>query len=192
MKQASVLTSLVALAAVLVLFSALLSFANLWTGPRIAAYEENRAQQTIRLLRSMFPDATSFEKIGRTVFRDSVADYFCARKGDTTIGYAINAFGKGFQSTIHAIAAIAPDFTIKTVRLLYENESEDFGGQMHDEKFLAQFKGKRPGLLHVITEDEPADTNAIVAITMATISSRALAEDAVKKAVLFLKKELER
>lgn len=195
MKQPTVLSSFSALCVVLVFFGALLASANLWTGPRIAVYEEGRARQAIELLQSMFPGATAFEKIGTTVFRDSVADYFRAKKGDTTVGYAINAFSKGFQSTIHAIAAVAPDFTIKTVRLLYEDESEDFGGQMHDEEFLAQFEGKRPDLMHVITEDEeeePKDTNAVVAITAATISSRALTEGAVKKAVLFLKKELER
>jgi electron transport complex protein RnfG len=192
MKQPTVITSLITLAVVLVLFSALLSFANLWTGPRIAAYEANRAEQAAELIQSLFPGATSVEKMGVTVFRDSTADYFRVKKGDTTIGYAVNAFGKGFQSTIHAIAAVAPDFSITTVTLLYEGESEDFGGELHDEKFLAQFKGKRPDRLRVITEDEPADTNAIVALTGATISSRALAEDAVKKAVLFLKKELVR
>jgi electron transport complex protein RnfG len=192
MKQPTVITSLLTFTVVLVLFSALLTFANRWTGPRIAAYEEQRAQEIEQLLQSIFTDATSFKKIGSTAFHDSTADYFCVKNGDTTVGYAIHAFGKGFQSTIHAIASVDPDFTLKEVSLLYEGETEELGGQLKDEEFLVQFKGKRPDLLRVITEDEPEDTNAIVAITGATISSRALTENAVRKAVLFLKKQVGR
>jgi electron transport complex protein RnfG len=189
MKQPTVLTSLFTFTVALVLFSSLLTFANRWTGPRIAAYEAYRARQVEQLLLSLFPGATSIKKIGSTAFHDSTSDYFCVKKGDTAIGYAIDAFGKGYQSTIHAIAAVDPGFSIKAVSLLYEDETEDMGSQVRDEEFLAQFKGKRPDLLRVITEDEPEDTNAIVAITGATVSSRALAENAVRKAVLFLKKQ---
>jgi Na+-translocating ferredoxin:NAD+ oxidoreductase RnfG subunit len=196
MKQPTLLSSLFALATVVLLFCALLTFANRWTEPRIAAWEQTcqAAQQarSVRLLQPLFPEATAYEKIGSTVFLDSTADYFCIKKGSDTIGFAIHSFGRGFQSIIHVVACVNTDFSIRNVEILHEAETEGLGAQMREPAFLAQFRGKRPESLRVITEDAPADTNAIVAITMATISSRALVEGAVKKGILFLKKEMGR
>ena len=196
MKQPTILTSLFALATMVLLFCALLTFANRWTEPRIAAWEQARqaAQQAgaVRLLQPIFPEATACEKIGSAVFLDSAADYYCIKKGVDTIGFAIHTFSRGFQSIIHVVACVNTDFSIRSVEIIHEAETEGLGEQMRDPDFLAQFRGKHPGTLHVITEEEPADTNAIVAITMATISSRALVEGAVKKGILFLKKEMGR
>jgi Na+-translocating ferredoxin:NAD+ oxidoreductase RnfG subunit len=196
MKQPTIQSSLYTLASVTLLFCAFLTFANQWTGPRIAAWEQafQAAQQarSVQLLQPLFPEATACEKIGSTVFLDSAADYFCIKKGADTIGFAIHSFGRGFQSIIHAVACVNKDFSIKNVEILHEAETEGLGEQMREPAFLSQFRGKRPENLRVIIEGEPADTNAIVAITMATISSRALVEGSVKKGILFLKKELGR
>jgi Na+-translocating ferredoxin:NAD+ oxidoreductase RnfG subunit len=196
MKQPTIVTSLFALATVVLLFCALLTLANQWTEPRIAAWEQafQAAQQarSVRLLQPLFPEATACEKIGSTVFLDSAADYFCIKNGADTIGFAIHSFGRGFQSIIHTVACVNKDFSIRSVEILHEAETEGLGEQMREPDFLAQFRGKRPETLRVITEDAPADSNAFVAITMATISSRALVEGAVKKGILFLKKEMGR
>jgi electron transport complex protein RnfG len=196
MKQPTILTSFFALTIIVLLFCALLTFANRWTEPRIAAWEQAcqaaRQASAVRLLQPIFPEATACEKIGSTMFLDSAADYFCIKKGVDTIGFAIHSFSRGFQSIIHAVACVNTDFSIRSVELIHEAETEGLGEQMRNPDFLAQFRGKRPGTLRVITEDEPADTNAIVAITMATISSRALVEGAVKKGILYLKKEMGR
>jgi Na+-translocating ferredoxin:NAD+ oxidoreductase RnfG subunit len=193
MKQPSILTSLFALATAVLLFCALLTFANRWTGPRAAAWEHAfqtaQHERSAQLLKPVFPDATTFETIGSTVFADSTADYFCVKKGADTIGFALHSFSRGFQSVIHVIACVNRDFSIKNVELLHEAETEGLGEQLRDSAFLAQFRGKHPENLRVITEGEPADSNTINAVAMATISSRALAEGAVKKGILFLKKE---
>jgi electron transport complex protein RnfG len=189
-------TSLLTLAGVMLLFCALLTFANRWTEPRIAAWEKAceaaRLASTSKLLQPLFPETITCEKIGSTMVVDSAADYYCIKKGADTIGFAIHAFSRGFQSIIHAVACVNSDFSIKNVDILYEAETEGLGERMREPDFLAQFKGKRPETLHVTTEDASGDTTAISAITMATISSRALAEGAVKKGILFLKKEMGR
>jgi hypothetical protein len=99
MKQPTILTSLFALATIVLLFCALLTFANRWTEPRIAAWEQAcqvvRQARSVRLLQPLFPEATACEKIGSTVFLDSAADYYCIKKGADTIGFAIHSFGRG-------------------------------------------------------------------------------------------------
>jgi hypothetical protein len=59
---------------------------------------------------------------------------------------------------------------------------------MLENEFLKQFTGKDPHRLHVITGGDTTD--AVMAITAATISSRALTEDAVKTALLFLEQRI--
>lgn len=193
MKQPSILTSLLALTTIVLLFCTLMTFANRWTEPRVAAWEKSCqvAQQlrSAQLLKPIFPNATTFEKIGSTKFVDSTADYFCVKKGADTLGFAIHSFSRGFQSVIHVLACVNKDFAIRNVELIHEAETVGFGEQLHDPAFLEQFQGKRPEKLRVITAEESADSNTINAITMATISSRAFAEGAVKKGILFLKKE---
>jgi Na+-translocating ferredoxin:NAD+ oxidoreductase RnfG subunit len=85
------------------------------------------------------------------------------------------------------MVGVYPDYTIKVVRVLYQDETEGMGTLIVEKQFLAQFSGKNPDRLHVVTEGDTTD--AITAVTGATISSVALAEDAVKNAVLFLKKQ---
>jgi electron transport complex protein RnfG len=194
MNQLTSKTSLATLAILLLCFSLLLAGINVWTGPRIAAWEQIQAAkaaektQAAQLLQPLFPDATSFEKLGSTVFHDSIADYFIVKKGPHVIGYAIHGLGVGYQSTIRAIAGLNPDFTIKAVRMVHEAETAGFGTRLWDEAFLKQFEGTDPEKLRVITEGE--DKNAITALTAATISTRALAEDAIKTAALFLKNKV--
>ncbi|MBN2037980.1 MAG: FMN-binding protein [Chitinispirillaceae bacterium] len=194
MNQPTSNTSLITLAALFLFFSLLLAGINIWTGPHIAAWEELQAAKvaenakTEQLLQQLFPTATSFEKLGSTVFHDSTADYFLVKAGPAVRGYAIHGFGKGYQSTIHAVVGINPDFSIKAVRMVHEAETEGFGTRLRDKEFLRQFEGKDPETLRVITQG--AEKNGITALTAATISSRALAEDAVRSAALFLKNKV--
>ena len=193
-KQPTVTSSFVALLALLVFFVVFLSAVNAVTAPRIAAFEraqkEREAQQALaaRVLRPLFPEATGFVKLGATTFHDSVADYYRIEKGPVLAGYAIHAFGKGYQSVIHAIVGVNPDFSIRSIRVIHQAETEGLGARMLEDSFLREFTGKDPHRLHVITKGDTAD--AVMAITAATISSRALTEDAIKTAILFLEQRI--
>jgi Na+-translocating ferredoxin:NAD+ oxidoreductase subunit G len=194
MKQPTSLSTVLTFAATMLFFIILLAGVNAWTSPRIAAYEQARAKRTAlqaqagASLQPLFPEATGFEKLGSTTFHDSIADYFRVSKGPATIGYAIHAFGAGYQSIIHAIVGVNPDFTIRSVRVIGQAETEGLGTRLLETDFLKQFSGKKADRLHVIKEGDSAD--AITAITAATISSRALTEDGVKSAVVFLKNQM--
>lgn len=193
MKQPSILSSLTLLGAVTLFFCFALMRVDAFTAPRIAVYDILRKEQAAlqaagaTLLRPLFPEATSFEKIGATKFHDNTACYFRVKKDTDVVGYGIDAFGEGAVDMIHAIVGVNPDYTIKSVRVLFQDETKGMGNQIAEEPFLRQFIGKNPDRLHVITEGDTTD--AITAITGATVSSAALAEDAVKSAVLFLKTE---
>jgi electron transport complex protein RnfG len=196
MKQPTIASSCIAFLVLFICFILLISGVHALTSPRVAAFElmqRQRAEKQSRatqILKPLFPEATGFIKLGTTAFHDSSADYYRAENGSTVAGYAIHAFGKGYQNMIHAIVGVNPDFSIRSVNIISQAETEGLGARMLEEPFLKQFVGKNGRRLRVITQGDSSD--AITAISAATISSKALTEDAIKKAVIFLEKQVQK
>jgi electron transport complex protein RnfG len=107
------------------------------------------------------------------------------KKGGDTIGYVIQSFGKGYSSYINTFIATDKDFRVQKINILGHGETPGLGDEIETDWFKTQFKDKTLEHLKVIKGETKED---IQAISGATISSRAVTEDAVKHGVEFLVK----
>ncbi|MCG2722383.1 MAG: FMN-binding protein [Thermodesulfovibrionales bacterium] len=139
-------------------------------------------------LKKLMPEADRIEKIGDWTIHDKHAEYFIARKNNTTAGYIIQSFGKGYSSYINTLIAVDTEFRIQKISILGHAETPGLGDEIEADSFKDQFVGKDPEHMKVLKTET---TEYVQAISGATISSRAVAEDAVKNGMDFLKKTIQ-
>jgi electron transport complex protein RnfG len=143
----------------------------------------NAEEQKKQALKELIPDADKIEKLGDWSIHEKHAEYFIARKGDETIGYIVQSYGKGYSSYINTLIAVDKDFKVQKINILSHAETPGLGDEIEADSFKGQFKNKDLDHLKVLKTDT---TEYIQAISGATISSRAVTEDAVKNGVKFL------
>ncbi len=160
----------------------ILAFVYANASPKIYKNAEEAEKKALKLL---MPDAETVDKMGDWTVHDKHAKYFIAKKGGETIGYVIQSFGKGYSSYIHTYVATDKDFVVQKINILGHAETPGLGDEIETDWFKNQFKGKNIEHLKVIKGETKED---IQAISGATISSRAVTEDAVKNGVAFLVK----
>ncbi len=159
-------------------------------------------------LKTMMPEADSIDKLGDWSLHKKHAEYYIAQKcgkveiekvrdektgkereikkclDGVKIGYVVESFGKGYSSYINVLVAVDNDFVVKKVKILHHAETPGLGDEIERDYFLNQFIDKT--IEHLIVEKKETQEN-VQAITGATISSRAVTEDAVRNAVKMLK-----
>ncbi|GBE05012.1 MAG TPA: FMN-binding protein [Nitrospirae bacterium] len=172
----------------------------------IKAKEEKEAA-----LKLMMPEADKIKKLGDWEPHEKHAEYYAALKcaelipesvkdektgemkestrceGPEEIGYIVEGFGKGYSSYIHVLVSVDKSFIVQKVSILGHGETPGLGDEIVKDYFLNQFKGKTVDTLEVVKTETK---DKIEAITGATISSRAVTEDAVRNGVQFLKDKL--
>lgn len=172
----------------------------------IKAKEEKEAA-----LKTMMPDADTIVKIGDWEPHEKHAEYYAAEKcgemkiktvkdeatgeskeekeclDPSTIGYIVEGYGKGYSSYINLLIAVDKNFTVEKINVLHHAETPGLGDEIQKDYFKNQFKGKSIDNLVVVKTETP---DKIQAITGATISSRAVTEDGVRKGVEMLKEKL--
>jgi len=158
----------------------ILAFVFATASPKIF---RNNEEAEKKALKQLMPDADANDKLGEWSIHDKHAKYFISKKGGDTIGYIIQSFGKGYSSYINTFIAVDKDFTVQKINVLSHAETPGLGDEIEAPSFKDQFKGKTIEHLKVIKGDTKDD---IQAISGATISSRAVTEDAVKNGVAFL------
>lgn len=141
-----------------------------------------------KALKELMPDADSINKAGDWAPREKHAEYFIAKKGNDTIGYVVQSFGKGYSSYIDTLIAVDKDFKVQKISILHHAETPGLGDEIELDYFKDRLKGKDIDHLKVLKTET---TEYVEAISGATISSRAVAEDAVKKGVEFLIRTVE-
>ena len=135
-----------------------------------------------KALKDIFSEATSFNL---TTGKDNYAYYEVYTK-NKLIGYAIDASGKGFGSTIKIKVGMNLNKTIKAIRITSQNETPGLGTRIKRKKFTDQFINKT---LKQILLKKDSSKGTIDALTGATISSRAVSEAVQKSITEFLKIE---
>jgi len=144
-------------------------------------------QEKEEALKRMMPEAEKIEVLGTWEPHEKKAEYFVAKRGDEEIGYIVQGFGKGYSSYINVLTSIGKDFKIKKVKVLSHAETPGLGDEIERDYFLERFKDKVIENL-VVVKTETSDK--IQAISGATISSRAVTEDAVRKSLEMLRERL--
>lgn len=148
----------------------------------LKAYQEKQAA-----LKEMMPEAQSIKKVGVWKPHDKEAEYYLCKKDGKPIGYIIETFAKGYSSYIDMLIAVNGQFTVEKINILEQHETPGLGDEVSEPYFQKQFAGKT--LAHLVVVKVPTKVD-IEAVSGATISSRAVTEDGVKKAVEFLKDKL--
>jgi Na+-translocating ferredoxin:NAD+ oxidoreductase subunit G len=141
-----------------------------------------------KALKELLPEADNIEKLGDWEIHEKQAKYWVAKKGNDTIGYIVQSFGKGYSSYIKTLIAVDKDFKVQKVEILDEKETPGLGDEVETPSFKGQFKGKDLDHLKVLKTET---TEYVQAITGATISSRAVTEDAVANGVKFIKEKIQ-
>ena len=157
----------------------ILAFVYANASPKIFRNNEKAEQDALKLL---IPGA-DFKQLGDWTIHDKHAKYFEAKKGDETVGYIIQSFGKGYSSYINTFVAVDKNFIVQKINILGHGETPGLGDEIETDSFKNQFKGKDVDHLKVLKTDT---TEYIQALSGATISTRAVSEDAVKNGVAFL------
>ena len=129
------------------------------------------------------PEATGIKKLGDWIIHDKKADYYIAKKDSLPCGYLIESYGKGYSSYIHVLVAADMDLRIKRIGILSHAETPGLGDEIETDWFKNQFAKKDAAHMKVI---KGATDEDIQAISGATISTRAVTEDAVKNALIYL------
>ena len=135
-----------------------------------------------KALKDIFPEATRFNL---TTGKDNHIYYEVYTK-NKLIGYAIDASGKGFGSTIKIKVGMNLNKTIKAIRITSQNETPGLGTRVEGTKFTDQFVNKT---LKQVLLKKDSSKGTIDALTGATISSRAVSEAVQKSITEFLKIE---
>ena len=161
----------------------ILAFVYANASPKIFKNNEKAEQDALKLL---IPGA-DFTKLGDWTIHDKHAKYFEAKKNGETAGYVIQSFGKGYSSYINTFIAVDKNFIVQKINILGHGETPGLGDEIETDSFKDQFKGKDVDHLKVLKTDT---TEYIQAISGATISTRAVSEDAVKNGVAFLIKTI--
>lgn len=170
--------------------------------PLLAWGQEGVFLKETEASKAVFPDATTFdrkvirstpelrekikERMGRTKTSLWEASYtaFIAKKGQTPLGYTVIVEEIGKHRPITFVVGVGSDGKVKDVALMVYREP--YGGEVKDERFLAQYQGKDLKAPLVPYRD-------IQNITGATLSVEAIGRG-VKKAlalvaIIYLKSE---
>ncbi len=99
----------------------------------------------------------------------------------------MQSYGKGYSSYIDTLIAVDTDFKVQKISILDQKETPGLGDEIDTAVFKKQFEGKDIDHLKVVKTETTED---IQAVSGATISSRAVTEDAVRNGVDFLMKTL--
>lgn len=134
-------------------------------------------------LKTLVPEADTIEKLGDWTIHQKHAEYFIAKKNGAVIGYVVQSFGRGYSSYIDTLFAVDRDFRVRTISILGHAETPGLGDEIEAESFRHQFSGKDIDHLKVLKNDT---SDYVQAISGATISSRAVSEDAVRNGLDFL------
>ena len=160
----------------------ILSFVYANASPRIFANNEKAEQDN---LKKLAPSADKFDKMGEWMSLEKHDKFFAVKKGEETMGYVIQSFGKGYSSYINTFTSVDKDLRVQKINVLSHGETPGLGDEIETDWFKDQFGGKDLEHLKVLKTDTK---EYIQAISGATISSRAVTEDAVKNGVEFLSK----
>jgi len=153
------------LALICAVASGLLSAVNSCTRPKIIA--QAKAEEATSL-EEIMPGAVSFEPIKKG---EDIIYYKVSNADGKFIGVAFKASGKGYSGAIETMVGMDKEGTIKTIKILYQNETPGLGNRIMELPFLSQFAHK--GI---------SDLTRVEAITGATISSKAVIDSVQKKA----------
>lgn len=146
-----------------------LVFMYKYASPLIA---ENQKKDTGQAVFKIFTAAKSYDK---EMVKENVV-FKVKDKNGNFLGYAFLAEGSGYQGSIKLMAGVKPDLeTLVGIEILEAQETPGLGQEITSDKFKSQFHNlKTTPEITYVKNQPPSKPNEILAVTGATISSRAV------------------
>jgi len=177
LKTTSVLTTVCAVCAFL------LAFISGLAKNKILANEQTKIESAI------FKLSPSAKRIEETKINDSPL-YKLFDKSNSLVGYAALISGNGYQGQIKLIAIADSSFnTIEGIQVIESSETPGLGAKINEDFFKKQFKGIKLTMPIECVKEKTTKENEIVAISGATISSKAVV-NIVNEKLLSLKQKI--
>jgi len=129
----------------------------------------------------LVPDADSFKEV------EGRKGWSMALKGDKPLAFIVPTESKGYAGSVKLIVALSPEGKVLNFSILESKETPGLGDKASQPQFHDQFLGK--DLAHLKVVKDPSDKEDILAITGATITSKAVTK-AVREAIEELNKHL--
>jgi electron transport complex protein RnfG len=139
-------------------------------GP-ISKTKEAQRQEAFR---RTLPEADSFVP-AKAPSIQGVVDVQEARKGGSPVGYAITVSVKGYAGPVVFVTGVSSDGVVKGISILSQSETPGLGAKAGDPSFAGQFAGRKAQEFKVV-KSTPSKDDEILAISGATITSRAVTE----------------
>ena len=176
----------VKMGAALVIFATVacvaLAFVYDATAPVIA---ENNVKKTILAQKELFPDAEFAEITGEIVSFNAAVTFdavYTAKKNGKLTGVIINSSSGGFNAPISALVGVSSEGKITGVQILINTDTPGLGSNASNPAYFIDkpaktktFYGQFTGMSVDDTVTVEKDGGKVVAITAATVSSRAVA-----------------
>jgi electron transport complex protein RnfG len=113
------------------------------------------------------------KRIKSDMSKDSI-EIYTGIMDDKPIGTAvIGSSEKGYSGLVKIMVGFNPDESIKNIVVLEQKETPGLGTKMKGEKFIRQFRGKKPSEFNLKPKKDGGDIDALAG---ATITSRAFGE----------------
>lgn len=160
--------------------SALLAYVYTITKDPIAKANKKKKVEALSMVMPEFSNSPIDESFMIASDKDSLTCYI-GKKGDEIVGIAIESYtDKAFGGSFQVMVGFTPEGTIYNTMILEHHETPGLGDKTEKEKsdWSNQFNDKNPSNFNLTVTKDGGD---VVAITAATISSRAYC-DAVDRA----------
>lgn len=148
----------------------LLTVCNAMTKDRIAMLAE---QAETEAMQAVLPSAETFESYAGQV-AEPVKAIYIGKSAGTDVGYCVSVAPQGYGGEIAMMVGISADSAVTGVEITSMSETPGLGAKASEADFKAQYNGISSAA-SVIKSGEPKE-NEVVAISGATITSRAVTE----------------
>ncbi len=134
-------------------------------------------------LKKIMPEADHLEKLDDWYIHEKHAEVYVAKKSNDIVGYVVQSYGKGYSGFIDTLIAVDKEFRVIRIDILGHTETPGLGDVIVTPAFKKKFVGKDLEHMVITKKNEPGLVDAVAG---ATISSRAVTEDAVKNGLAHL------
>lgn len=150
--------------------SLMLSLTNNITAPVI---EQRNIQANNESRQEVLKVAEEFNEV-KDVKGDLIEEVYQGTKGGEVVGYTIKTTPKGYGGKVEVMVGISNDGKISGVKIGNHTETPGLGSKSADPSFKDQYNGKSTKTPLNVVKGNASNENDIVAISGATITSKAV------------------
>ncbi|QXM05748.1 RnfABCDGE type electron transport complex subunit G [Crassaminicella indica] len=154
-----------------------------------APIEQQMIQANVKARQTVLPDATEFEEVDKSEYEgyENIIEVYKGLKDGEVVGYTIKTNPNGYGGPVEVMIGLSMDEVITGVSIGNHTETPGLGAKASGE-FKDQYNGKSTEKELTVIKSGEAKDNEIMAISGATITSRAVTKGVNSAMKLFNEK----